>query len=90
MYDGRDSARRCVLSPELAEFILPYDRVRVAQDPDQLILDFYQSTYKIGTTLAGWDRTVLEASDPIESVSAGDVTGAGPSCAAAVRFSITP
>jgi len=57
--------------PELAEFILPYDRLRVAPDPDQLILDFYQSTYKIGATLAGWDRATLEASDAIESVSAG-------------------
>jgi hypothetical protein len=57
--------------PELAEFILPYERVRVAPDPDQLILDFYQSTYTIGATLAGWERAALEASDAIESVSDG-------------------
>ena len=39
--------------PELAEFILPYQQVRRATDPDQLILNFYRSTYEIGATLAG-------------------------------------
>jgi len=57
--------------PELAEFILPYARARVAPNPAQLILDFYRSTYEIGATLAGWDRAALEVSDPVESVSAG-------------------
>jgi hypothetical protein len=51
--------------PELAEFILPYERVRVAADPDQLILDFYRSTYEIGASLAGWDRPALERPDPL-------------------------
>ncbi len=46
--------------PELAEFILPYERVRLAENPDQLILDFYRSTYEVGATLAGWDRVALE------------------------------
>jgi Family of unknown function (DUF5996) len=46
--------------PELAEFVLPYERVRLAEDPEQLILDFYQSTYEIGAMLAGWDRPNLE------------------------------
>jgi hypothetical protein len=49
--------------PELAEFILPYEKVRRAADPDRLILDFYRSTYEIGATLAGWDRSALERSD---------------------------
>jgi hypothetical protein len=46
--------------PELAEFILPYENVRLADDPDQVILDFYRSAYEVGTSLAGWDRTALE------------------------------
>jgi len=50
--------------PELAEFILPYERVRHAAHPDQLILDFYRSTYEVGATLAGWDRAALEHPDP--------------------------
>jgi hypothetical protein len=49
--------------PELAEFVLPYDRVRLAANPDQVILDFYRSTYEIGATLAGWDRSALERAD---------------------------
>ncbi len=52
--------------PELAEFILPYENVRLAEDPDQLILDFYRSTYDVGATLAGWDRQELERPDPTQ------------------------
>jgi hypothetical protein len=54
--------------PELAEFILPYEKVRLAANPDQLILDFYRSTYEIGATLAGWDRAPLERPDPQRQV----------------------
>jgi hypothetical protein len=46
--------------PELAEFVLPYDKVRLAANPDEVILDFYRSTYEIGATLGGWDRSALE------------------------------
>ena len=49
--------------PELAEFILPYTKVRLEPDPDQVILDFYRSAYEIGSTLAGWDRAALERAD---------------------------
>jgi Family of unknown function (DUF5996) len=49
--------------PDLAEFILPYEKVRLADNPDQVILDFYRSTYEIGATLAGWDRATLERAD---------------------------
>jgi len=50
--------------PDLSEFILPYDKVRMSPSPDQLILDFFQSTYEVGATLAGWDRATLERPDP--------------------------
>lgn len=46
--------------PELAEFVLPYQKVRSAPDPEQMILDFYRSSYDVGATLAGWDRAALE------------------------------
>jgi len=49
--------------PELAEFVLPYEQVRLAANPDQVIQDFYQSTYEIGATLAAWDRPALERPD---------------------------
>jgi Family of unknown function (DUF5996) len=50
--------------PELAEFVLPYARVREEDNPEQLILDFYRSTYEVGATLGGWDREALERPDP--------------------------
>jgi hypothetical protein len=45
---------------ELTEFILPYEKVRLEPDPDEVILDFFRSTYEIGANLAGWDRAALE------------------------------
>jgi len=50
---------------ELAEFMLPCENVRRATDSDQMILDFYRSTYEIGASLAGWDRASLERSTPV-------------------------
>ncbi len=44
----------------LGEFILPYDQVRTAADPDALLLDFLQSTYAAAADCAGWDRAALE------------------------------
>lgn len=44
----------------LGEFILPYEAVRTAANPDALLLDFAQSTYEAGATLATWDRAALE------------------------------
>jgi hypothetical protein len=46
--------------PDLSEFLLPYDEVRMSPSPDQTILDFFQSAYEVGSTLAGWDRSALE------------------------------
>jgi hypothetical protein len=46
--------------PDLGEFLLLYDDVRAAASPDQMILDFFETTYDVGATLAGWDRTALE------------------------------
>ncbi len=40
-------------------FVLPYEAIR-ARDPAQAILEFCQSTYEAGATLAGWDRAELE------------------------------
>lgn len=45
---------------DLAEFILPYELVRTADDPDALLLGFLQSTYDAAATTAQWDRHILE------------------------------
>jgi hypothetical protein len=48
----------------LGEFILPYEVVRTAADPDALLLSFLQSTYEAAAGLAGWDRAALEGEPP--------------------------
>jgi hypothetical protein len=47
-------------SEALGEFILPYDTVRVAADPDGALLNFLQSTYEAAANCAKWDREALE------------------------------
>ena len=47
----------------LSEFILPYERVRTAADPDATLLEFAQSTYEAAAGTADWDRAALERSD---------------------------
>jgi hypothetical protein len=46
--------------PELHEFVLPYEAVRNAADPDALLLAFMQSTYDAAADLAAWDRAALD------------------------------
>ena len=54
---------------DLAEFVLPYEVVRTADDPDALLLAFLESTYDAAATTARWDRNSLErpsaANDPV-------------------------
>jgi hypothetical protein len=47
-------------SRELREFLLPYDRVRQSESPDETLLEFLQTTYEAAATLARWDRSALE------------------------------
>ena len=47
-------------SEALGEFILPYDAVRTAADPDKTLLAFLQSTYEAAANAAKWDRDALE------------------------------
>lgn len=44
----------------LAEFVLPYEAVRTAADPDAVLLEFLQATYAAAADAAGWDRAALE------------------------------
>jgi hypothetical protein len=44
----------------LGEFILPYELVRTAPDPDAMLLRFLQSTYEAAADTARWDRAALE------------------------------
>ncbi|MBV9459026.1 MAG: hypothetical protein JO141_16105 [Bradyrhizobium sp.] len=47
-------------SEALGEFVLPYDAVRTASDPDRALLDFLESTYQAAANAAKWDREALE------------------------------
>jgi hypothetical protein len=47
-------------SNDLGEFLLLYDDVRNASDPEKTLTDFLQSTYEAGANLAKWDRPALE------------------------------
>ncbi|MGN6461718.1 MAG: DUF5996 family protein [Pseudolabrys sp.] len=47
-------------SKELGEFLLPYDAVRTAADPDATLMAFLQSTYDAAADRADWNRAALE------------------------------
>jgi len=47
-------------SNDLREYVLPYDAVRSAPDPDGLLMDFLISTYEAAAVLGMWDRAALE------------------------------
>jgi hypothetical protein len=52
--------REAYYQRDLKEFVLPYEVVRAAARPDEVLLQFLQSTYEVGADLARWDRPVLE------------------------------
>jgi hypothetical protein len=45
---------------QLGEFVLPYEAVRTAAEPDGVLLAFLQSTYEAAADCGGWDRAALE------------------------------
>ncbi|MEJ0065680.1 MAG: DUF5996 family protein [Caulobacteraceae bacterium] len=47
----------------LGEFLLSYEAVRSAPDPDEALLAFLQSTYEAAADRAGWDRAALECAE---------------------------
>jgi hypothetical protein len=66
-YPEPEGYRTATVRPEAAfygtdfgEWLLPYDAVRTAADPDAVLLEFLQTTYAAGADLAGWDRAALE------------------------------
>lgn len=54
--------REAFFSKDLGEFILPYDAVRTAPDPQAALLAFLRSTYDAAADLGKWDRAALECS----------------------------
>jgi hypothetical protein len=62
--EGFESSRvqpeKAYWDTNLGEFILKYEDVRNAAEPETAVLDFCQSTYEAGAELAKWDRAKLE------------------------------
>jgi hypothetical protein len=51
---------QATFSKELGEFILPYNAMRAAPDPEQMLMEFLHSTYEAAADLGRWDRAALE------------------------------
>jgi uncharacterized protein DUF5996 len=45
-------------SADMGEWLLRYEFVRMAADPDSALLSFLQTTYRAAADLAGWDRAL--------------------------------
>lgn len=50
--------------PSLGQFLLLYEDARRSASPAAAILEFFESTYEVAATLAGWDRDALERIPP--------------------------
>jgi hypothetical protein len=47
----------------LGEFVLPWEAVRTADDPEALLLEFLRATYAAAADAGGWDRASLECAE---------------------------
>ena len=54
-------------STDLSEYLLPYDAVRMAEDPDAALMAFLESTYDAAAELGRWDRIGLKRPAPIQN-----------------------
>lgn len=65
-YPEPDGYRSVPVGPDarfddaLGEFVLPYEVVRDADDPDAVLLEFLERTYAAAADRADWDRAALE------------------------------
>jgi hypothetical protein len=59
-FRGRGITSGAYFDEKLEEFILPYETVRTAADPEGLVLDFLARTYEAAADAAHWDRAHLD------------------------------
>jgi Family of unknown function (DUF5996) len=59
-FSSRQVAPGAFYEGTLGEFILPYDTLRAAAEPDALLLEFLSGTYAAAADAGGWDRAALE------------------------------
>lgn len=77
MYPEPEGFREADVAPDaayyhadLGEFVLPYEAVRTANDPDAALRSFLQTTYEAGATLGNWERDALERTRALPPESA--------------------
>ncbi|MET0600232.1 MAG: DUF5996 family protein [Mesorhizobium sp.] len=58
--DVRVEPSAAAFHPGLGEFVLPYDAVRTAADPEATLMRFLRSTYQAAARLGSWDADALE------------------------------
>jgi Family of unknown function (DUF5996) len=59
-FRDRAASPHAYFDTTLGEFILPYEAVARAPEPDALLLDFLSTTYAAAAEAGGWDRAALE------------------------------
>jgi hypothetical protein len=52
--------REAYYNANFGEFVLPYEAVREASEPDETLLTFLQTTYEAAAERGNWDRAALE------------------------------
>lgn len=58
--ERRISPSEAFYSRELQEFVLPYEMVADAANPDEVLTEFLETTYAAAADLGHWDRAALE------------------------------
>ncbi|HYG87745.1 MAG TPA: DUF5996 family protein [Azospirillum sp.] len=58
--DARVEPEKARYDRGLGEFLLPYEAVRQADDPEAALMAFLESTYRAAADLGGWPRNLLE------------------------------
>ena len=66
--DARVEPTAATFLQALGEFVLPYEAVRTAPDPEAALMAFLASTYEAAATLGRWDRAALECPQGVPRV----------------------
>jgi hypothetical protein len=66
--DSPVSPAEAIWNRDLNQFLLPYEAVRAAGDPEAMLMAFLTSTYEAAASAANWDRAALETSVGVPGV----------------------
>jgi hypothetical protein len=58
--DAKVEPSQAAYNFDLGEFVLPYEELRTAPDPDAALMRFLQTTYDAAANFGKWDRAALE------------------------------